>query len=450
MTAQNTGQQYKITDAVITADRFGDTQIEVTSLIMELNIFENIEIPFLTAGLVLVDDNAIISSIAFSGTERFTFTVYSVETGLNSETSFTHTFIIANIDKIIKTTDKTEVYSFYLIDEHAFKDANILLSKSYNGQLQTIAADIILNELGKSVDASYVLNQPTQGNCRVIIPYMTPLNSAKWLLDRATTKNGSPYFMWASMFDDNIRFGDLDTMISQTPFNSKVPYLYSAAATASTEDTFESEKHFLIRNIEIDEVGNTLFLINEGAIGSDIVVQDISSNRFIHRHHSIKETLDKLESDEIISKETVQNVYDKEHKFLEDGENTIYLADCVSRNYHVLTSYGTYGSKKSYHDSFDGAETLQRIKSNSMHSMLERNKINIEISAVGLYLRKVSVGDTIRINFLNNDSQSDQTDQSTAYDKTKSGDYLITAVRHMLRQRQHTAILTITKLTNQL
>ena len=46
-------------------------------------------------------------------------------------------------------------------------------------------------------------------------------------MSRATTTTGSPYFLYASIHDDNLRFGNLDTMYTQTPWNNELPYVFN-------------------------------------------------------------------------------------------------------------------------------------------------------------------------------------------------------------------------------
>ena len=42
---------------------------------------------------------------------------------------------------------------------------------------------------------------------------LNPLD--KWLISRGTTKVGSPYYLWSTIHDDNLRLGNLDTMLRQ-------------------------------------------------------------------------------------------------------------------------------------------------------------------------------------------------------------------------------------------
>lgn len=444
---QNQGQQYKISDAVITADRLGDLEIEVTQRIAELNIYEHIEKPYLTGLLMLIDDGGIFSSIKFKGTERFSFKVSSVEEGVN--VSFEHTFLMKEIVKEQKTNEKNVVYLISLIDEHAFKDTALKVSKSYTGKLERIATGIIISELDKDVDVSYSREASVQAPIRVIVPYLSPLTAAKWLLNRASTVNGAPYYIYASMYDDNIRIGDAETMLAQEAFNSRIPYLYSPAATNSTVDLGEDKKAFVVEDLRTENLEETMKMLFDGAVGANVTTQDISGSNKLPVHFSIRETLKRLKDGGVIPAGGEQQVYDPEYLFDDDANNPVYLDDKESRYFHVITSTGTYGNQRSYNGVYTPAESKQRIQSISVKSMLERNRIDIQVPGTGIFLRKVTVGDTIAVNFLKSDVNLDNPDEAEKYDQLRSGKYMIYATRHTFKGTKHTVSMTITRINTQ-
>jgi hypothetical protein len=79
-------QQFKITEAAITADRIGGFNanfFDVRTSIAELNIFESLDKPYLTGTVVILDDKALFDKINFQGTERFEVEMSSVENDLD-------------------------------------------------------------------------------------------------------------------------------------------------------------------------------------------------------------------------------------------------------------------------------------------------------------------------------------------------------------------------------
>ena len=73
MAKRNQSSQFKITEVVISADRMGgfDAQsFNVTSQVVELNLFENLDNPYIQGTVLISDDKALFDRIGFYGTER--------------------------------------------------------------------------------------------------------------------------------------------------------------------------------------------------------------------------------------------------------------------------------------------------------------------------------------------------------------------------------------------
>ena len=135
---------------------------------------------------------------------------------------------------------------FSLIDEHAYVSEVQRLRSSYRGTLSDIIAKISAQELDKDIDVSYTLDadekiiDSVQTEMRVIVPNLNPIDAMTWLLSRATTKTGSPFYLWSTVHDDNLRLGNLDVMLKQQAFNHKLPYTYNSAniSVAETQNDF--------------------------------------------------------------------------------------------------------------------------------------------------------------------------------------------------------------------
>ena len=100
-------QQFKIVDAYITADRLGGygNKINVNNMIVELVLFENLEKPYVTGNVAILDDAGVFDGISFSGTERISFGISSEkDTDPSSGLKF-RTFIMSSIENLIKASD---------------------------------------------------------------------------------------------------------------------------------------------------------------------------------------------------------------------------------------------------------------------------------------------------------------------------------------------------------
>ena len=69
-------EDFRLNKVYITADRFsrGKT-IDVTNITIEFNIYENINLPYLTGSISFLDDSGLFDVADFQGTEAVTIVV---------------------------------------------------------------------------------------------------------------------------------------------------------------------------------------------------------------------------------------------------------------------------------------------------------------------------------------------------------------------------------------
>tara|TARA_A200000159_G_scaffold21439_1_gene18295 strand:- start:16989 stop:18344 length:1356 start_codon:yes stop_codon:yes gene_type:complete len=445
-------QQFKITEASITADRiggFGGNFFDVRTSVSELNIYESLDKPYLTGTVVVLDDKALFDTMDFQGTERFRVKMASVDNDL--DTVFERTFIMTGIERSVKSNDngKSSIFVFTLLDEHAFLSSLKKISKSFNGSIDDILTKLLATEMGLDIDLSYLFVgngkkiAPIQTNMKGIIPNLHPIEAVKWLVQRATTVTGSPFFAYASMHDNNLRLGNLDSMLSQQAFNSQLPYTFNPANVAEAETQTELERTFTIKAMKTSKMANTLKLIQEGAVSSRYSNTNLNTGQIFSQHHTIRNTLSKLQQQEVIGNN--QNVFDGEFKVDES-----YVDTFESKQFHTITSSGTYGKYKSYHDEFDATKFKKKLESKSILNHLYKNMTNVIVEGAGFIVSKAGVGDIVNIKITNDSVElSKNGGEDELVDKGKSGDHIIYDTRHTFRGTQHVVSMNLCKLERQ-
>jgi len=436
--------QYKIVEATIAADRFGGfdiNTIDVRSLIAEFNVFESLEKPYLTGSVVILDDKSLFDAIQFQGTERLRIKMTSQDEEPN--VVFERTFVMTGIERTRKANANatSSMYVFTLLDEHAFVGRINKISKSYRGSLETIMAKIAANEFKKDIDVSYSASAPSvQTDITCIVPNMTALDAIQWLNQRATTQTGSTFFTYASMHDDNIRIGNLDVMLQQDPFNSKLPYTYNPSNISQAENQGELEKTFTIKSLKTTKMGNSLNMIESGCVTASYANTNLNTGQIFSQRYSVRKQLEELEKKDIIGKN--QNVFDGDF-FVGDKQIDLYDA----KRYHTVTSTGTYGRNKSYHDETDETKFRKKLEGKSLKRHLFKNMINVAVDGVGFIISKAGVGDIVRLNIVNDNTLTDDiNDESEVLDKRLSGDFVIYDTRHTFSGTQHTVSMNVGKL----
>lgn len=450
-------QEFKITEALITADRLGDEGYDIKQYIMELSCFEDLDKPYVTAQIVFMDDIGLIQQIKILGTEKIKLTVATAEEDTVGKVDWTMEFNIVSILQQEKTAERTEVYHINLISPHAYRDQNIKISRSYTGRLTKISEAVLINHLGVEVDRSYGGDQiESQDPVRIITPYISPLETVTWLMDRATTEVGCPYYAYQTLYDqvdgvDKIRIGNLEKMFNTKAFNDEKHMLYSQARGMLIAGESQDKQDVIVKRVLVDSIQDTLKLTQEGALGANLMYVDTYTSQKFDRHFDGKKLLERLASVGVLGEGGVegQNVYDVEQKIEVEGEEKT-LPDCESRYISTISSYGTYGTINSYADDQDQLQAMNKIRANAIKSLLNKNMIEVTIPGISFFKSKgsggsslPSVGDVIWIDFL----QSATDDAKDGFlNQELSGLYLIHKCRNFYRNTVHEVVMYVTKL----
>ena len=447
-------QEFKITEAIISADRLDD-EYDIKTYIIELSCFEDLDKPYVTGQIVFMDDIGLIQKIKILGTEKIKLTVATAEDSVE-KVEWTMEFNIVSILQTEKTAERTEVYHINIISPHAYRDQNIKISRSYTGALTKISEAILKNHLGVEVDRSYGGDQEeSQDPVRIITPYISPLEAVQWLMDRATTDVGCPYYAYQTLYDqeegvDKIRIGNLEKMMTATAFNEDNHMLYSQARGMLIGGESQAKQDVIVKRVLVQSVQDTLKLTQGGALGANLMSIDTYTSQKFDRHFDGEKLLERLGDVGVITGgKEFQNVYDIEQKIEVEGEQKT-LPECESRYISTIASYGTYGSVNSYADDQNQLQAMNKIRSNAIKSLLNKNMIEVTIPGISFFKSKgsggaslPSVGDVIWIDFLQSDIDESGDGK---LNQEMSGLYLIHKCRNFYRNTVHEAVMFVTKL----
>lgn len=447
-------QEFKITEAIISADRLDD-EYDIKTYIIELSCFEDLDKPYVTGQIVFMDDIGLIQKIKILGTEKIKLTVATAEDSVE-KVEWTMEFNIVSIIQTEKTAERTEVYHINIISPHAYRDQNIKISRSYTGALTKISEAILKNHLGVEVDRSYGGDQEeSQDPVRIITPYISPLEAVQWLMDRATTDVGCPYYAYQTLYDqeegvDKIRIGNLEKMMNASAFNEDNHMLYSQARGMLIGGESQAKQDVIVKRVLVQSVQDTLKLTQEGALGANLMSIDTYTSQKFDRHFDGEKLLERLGDVGVITGgKEFQNVYDIEQTLEIEGEKKT-LPECESRYISTIASYGTYGSVNSYADDQNQLQAMNKIRSNAIKSLLNKNMIEVTIPGISFFKSKgaggaslPSVGDVIWIDFLQSDIDESGDGK---LNQEMSGLYLIHKCRNFYRNTVHEAVMYVTKL----
>jgi len=450
--------QYIIESAIFTADRLPGLEnkpVDISKSIAELNIFESVELPYLTGSVALVDDVRFRDSIGIKGSERLTFTILATE----NATPIIKTFMITGISSNTSVNERTELHTLTLMEEHAYLSSVMKISESYTGKPEKIVENILNSHLGKVLNSTP--RKSLQQRMKVNIPYWNPLKATEWLRDRMSSSLGAPYFLYASLRDDQIRLEDLDSMMSKDAWNKNDPYSYSQTSHNSVPDTIgPSNKRtevFHVKSYEASQIESTLRLAQGGAIGSEFKTMDLTSSSQTEKsRHNSNQTLNEfikgIESNADLNSSIgydAQLIFSKGNTYgkknIGEFNSKVFSEVVASRKFYETDGVTSIAG---YADEYKQEALYKlKIKSASLRAILLNNVFEISVPGQPYIIRDIGVGSNISLNYAVA-SQADGSILSGDVDKNKSGKFLVYRTRHMFSEGLYDVKMDIVKLTD--
>jgi hypothetical protein len=456
--AKTAQTQYIIESAIFTADRRPDLPIikplDLSGSIAELNIFESMELPYLTGTCALVDDVRFRDSVGIKGSERITFTILEKE----NATPIIKTFMITGVAASTSANERTEVHMLTLMEEHAYLSSVMKISQSYTGNPEQIIINILNSHLGKVLrpNAAIALQQKMKVN----IPYWNPLQATEWLRDRMSSSLGAPYFLYASLRDDLIRLEDLDNMMKKDAWNKSTPYSYSQTSHNSSQISDTRAEYFHIKSYKATQIESTLRLAQGGAIGSEFKTMDLTSaSQTQNSRHNSNTTLNSfIKSIESNADLNSSIGYDWQLSFQKGNSDFKNIGDLNSKVFSEVVAsrkfYDTDGITPiaGYADEHKQEALYKlKIKSAALRAILLNNVYEIEVPGQPYLVGdlNIGVGSNISLNYAVA-SQADGSILSGDVDRNKSGKFLVYRTRHKFTEGMYDLKMDIVKLTDKI
>tara|TARA_R110000822_G_scaffold274234_1_gene396611 strand:- start:70 stop:1413 length:1344 start_codon:yes stop_codon:yes gene_type:complete len=425
---------YVLEKAIITSDSFGTPGafIDIKNVVTDIEIFEHLDKPYLTAALAFVDDRNIYNAANFSGAERLTLRLK-----LPGPDSFPSekVFVIDKVIKNIKNNDSTSVIVLHLIEEHAFVSNLINVNKAYTGKPTDIIQNIIKDTLG--LEFSGTVSPDDQPNMRVIIPNLTALAAAQWVRDRATSLEGTPYYLFSTFANSKIHLVDLAEML-RAPVDP-TEYWYSQLVSATGTDSPVDEQAYLIQNYFVKNSDEILSLVKKGLVGANYFFYDPMTGLPTKVGFDIDSVFENLKDKDIIQQNQNNMSYNPYHV-----HNNTPLHKLVSRQITKIITTNTYSDAANYTESSNSAMHKQKIISEALRSFLVKDSIDVVLPGRNFLIGNYSntIGNQIRLRFLNNSVDTGDTDTK------KSGDYLIYALKHVFKKERYDVMVSGVKLAD--
>ncbi len=416
-----------------------ERNVSLGKSVFQVDIFENIERPFLSGTVTFRDDTRIYDQyFDIKGTERLKI-VFSNKDNTNP---IKKRFVIRRVQSATKTNETTEVIIMNIIDETYFIDTVSRFSKGYKGTPEEIVEKILIDNLNKEVDIDDI--KSTQEPMRVVVPFLTPIQAAQWVTQRATTAFGFPFYLYATLFDENLILKSMEKMFKQPVWNEDILFSFSQFKNSQETSLISDTNLYNIQEFKVTNNEDTLHLMERGAVGCSYNVFDATTGTVENFRFDVNEFFnDVIQENDLLGEDTknMTSIMDDTTEFEGVGK----LSEVDGQTYDRIIANNTYSDMANYYGGgsypLDAtAKALRNIVGKSSSVM----RVGGAIFFAGAENR--TIGSKINVYFPNNDPEGIIVEKTK--DLKRSGEYVIHSCRHIFSDERHVIDAQLMKLGN--
>jgi hypothetical protein len=346
-------------------------QIELSRLMINLDIYENIFDIFLSGKIVIADTTDILKNFLIVGNEEITISLHTTDT--NKSVTLDFRVYKINKDQMIRQGDiKHKVLELFICSAEAIDNSKTLVSKKFEGSPETLVSTILTDHLNSSKDLS---SDSAMTNVTVYSNYWRPVRIIDFISRISKT----------SSYSDYVFFENLEGFIFK-PLSSLM------AASSVNNISFKTDSTSFIGNTNIkkhnfDRYYDLLKSAKNGLFGSTL-----------YKPHDTNYSFEKVQA---TLYENLDNITTNGSSFQFNG-NMNSNENLVSSNFYEPS-----------------------VSSIRMMSLLMLNNYNFSMRLNGDFSRKC--GDILNLEFPNLDNE-------TNINELFNGNWFVLGIRHSIRQ----------------
>ena len=393
------------------------TSIDITSVVLELSMFENLARPFITGYLAITDSERIVENFDIQGAEEIEL-IFKRSTEKSSVKEIKQNWIIQKIEAEHNVQEFTNVVVFRLIDKESFRSGLKNVNKCLYGQPWEIIDQILVEFLNRDdLRTSADLNNSEK--MKVIVPNMTPIEATQWIRNRSLNQNGYPFYFYKSAMTGEYFFADLETLIASPVINENLPLSPNQSAGSSESKSTSST----IYKMEQSNVDNLYQLIQSGIIGSENKYYDVTKGDF--------EIVDFNVNNDLLVE--LQSLNSRQEKPLLDGRlafDDVAISNYKAKSISQISGANVFNDVKSYDETQDIGDSRKKIKAHALRELMQKTPLSIVVEGDRWIHgdNHYGVGNNIKILVR---SKADNPDNPSV-DRKQSGDYLIITAKYVL------------------
>lgn len=391
--------------------------VNVREQIDSITIYEDMYSPFITGKLTFRDTFDLPSILGRSGRDlvRFHITTPIV---IDETLDIKGTYFIYKAGERELVRDRTQMYNLHFISIESLFDINSQISRRFAGSADELVKKICSEYLSTT---KKIETDPSIEQLRYVSNFWSPTKNLEFLSQHARTGSGDTSFLF---------------------FENRDGFVFKTISSLAAQPILQS---FFASDYSIDvEANSTSMRLGE------VTRNPVKDYRVIHGSYRVKTMYDYMGAQQagaIASKMTTYDMVKKkidlpEYRMSISGilnENSLFRPDVINSTNPVrMHMMKHFSSNAHQNNSTNSGFAQQRVA--EMH-MLNSSRIEIDVYGRTDYTvgKKVFLG-------VNATKPIDRTtDIADTEDTNYSGNYLITAIRHVFDRTSHISTIELSK-----
>lgn len=281
-------------------------EIKLDRVFSEIDVFESLTNPFISAKIKLLDAVGILESFEVFGGETVEIRVRKMyRQGKQLEDDLKFKGIVYKVSDRTPASERVEVYTIHCISEEFIENQKKKISQKFGPLLYSdIAERIFKNELNSKKKFN---KEKTLGKQVVHIPNHNPFQALAFLAGRSyapptskgkSSNNKNSCFLFFEN-KDGFNFRSIEDLISKSKESGQYfpEYFYQPVSIANTKGNKEvsGKDLFTIEDYTVDHSFDILDGLTNGFYGNSLVTFDYITGEFSHSKQNFEENFDRLE-----------------------------------------------------------------------------------------------------------------------------------------------------------
>lgn len=388
----------------------------ITNQVAGVQIFEDMFSPFITGNLVILDALDIKGLFPFVGEEFVTLKIRTPSFTGSNRVINSKFYIYKHTDEA-QVNNATKAYRLHFISIEAIVDLNKKMSIGFEGAPSSIVESILTKPFGLQTDKNINV-EPTPNGIKFVSNFWNPIKAIKYVCERSINAAGSPSYLFFEN-RNGLNFISLDTLYKAPVMHSffsdnlKRAFREDGSNWSNVEEQYKN-----ILQINIPEGFDYMNMISSGAFASKQISFDTVSKKYNVRNYDMISAF---------PKEYHMNPYS-------------IASDSSIRRASSMIEYvpKMFGNFNNFGDVSSSKYSLQR---NSIIKRLDNNRLEVTVYGRTDY----TVGQKVNVTLYKDQPIYSTESNDDILDRLNSGNYIITAINHIISRANHECVMELCK-----